>query len=57
MAKAPKADSLLIELENAVNEINFSWKFMFIKVLGLKTVLIFQKSSIKFLNNLIVQFV
>jgi len=57
MAKAPKADSLLIELENAVNEINFSWNFMFIKVLGLKTVLIFQNSSIKFLNNLIVQFV
>jgi len=57
MAKAPKADSLLIELENAVNKINFSWNFMFIKVLGLKTVLIFQNSSIKFLNNLIVQFV
>jgi hypothetical protein len=57
MAKAPKADSLLIELENAVNKINFSWNFMFIKVLGLKTVLIFQNSSIKSLNNLIVQFV
>ncbi len=57
MTKASKADSLLIELENAVNKINFSWNFMLIKVLGLKTVLIFQDSSIKFLNNLIVQFV
>jgi hypothetical protein len=27
MAKAPKADSLLIELENAVNKINFFLEF------------------------------